>query len=249
MLVATIVCAPTAVPGVYSPLELMSPTLLLPPLMPSTVQLALLPPGTVAVNCCDCDSVNAATVGAMDIEPLATVTVADASALGPPAPVQLSEYAVVLLSAPVLLLPLVPRVPAQPPEAVQLVALVELQESVEEPPLETVVGLALRLAVAAPRIATDTDAIALEPPAPEQTIEKVAPAVRGPAFSLPLAASVPLQPPEAVQLVALVELQESVDEPPFGTEVGLADNDAVGTTLTVVEAALLVPPGPLQVME
>ena len=61
--------------------------------------------------------------------------------------------------------------PLQPPEAVQVVALVEFQVSVEAPPLATVEGLAVRLAVAAPRILTDTEAAALEPPAPEQTIE------------------------------------------------------------------------------
>lgn len=49
-LVATMLCAP-APPAVYKPAELMVPTVLLPLGMPSTVQLAAPPPGTVAVNC------------------------------------------------------------------------------------------------------------------------------------------------------------------------------------------------------
>ena len=55
-----------------------------------------------------------------------------------------------VVSAPVLILPLVDSVPDQPPEAVQLPALVEDQLSMADPPLLTVVGLALRLTVGAP---------------------------------------------------------------------------------------------------
>ena len=45
---------------------------------------------------------------------------------------------------------------------------------------------------------------------------------------LPEVALVPDQPPEAVQLVALVEDQVSVEAPPLTTDVGLALNDTVG---------------------
>ena len=51
------------------------------------------------------------------------------------------------LSAPVLALPLVGSFPDQPPEAVQLLALLDDQLSIADPPLLTVVGLALRLTV------------------------------------------------------------------------------------------------------
>jgi hypothetical protein len=40
---------------------------------------------------------------------------------------------------------------------------------------------------------------------------------------------VPDQPPEAVQLVASVEDQVSVEDPPLATDVGLAASDTVGT--------------------
>jgi hypothetical protein len=56
-------------------------------------------------------------------------------------------------------------------------------------------------------------------------------------------------PPVAVQEVALVELQVSVDIPPLAIDVGLADNVAVGlgAIVTVADMALLVPPVPVQV--
>ena len=78
-------------------------------------------------------------------------------------------------------------------------------------------------------------------------------AVKALVLCVPLAANVPLQPPEAVQDVALVELQVSVEAPPLATLVGFAVNAAVGTGLaaivTVAAAAAPVPPEPIQVSE
>ena len=65
----------------------------------------------------------------------------------PLAPVHVSVKVVVLLSDPVLALPLVGCVPDQPPEAVQLVASLEDQVSVADPPLLTLAGLTLRFNV------------------------------------------------------------------------------------------------------
>ncbi len=58
-------------------------------------------------------------------------------------------------------------------------------------------------------------------------------------------------PPVAVQEIALVELQVSVDDDPLAIVVGLAVNEAVGlgTTVTVADAGVLVPPAPVQVNE
>jgi hypothetical protein len=64
---------------------------------------------------------------------------------------------------------------------------------------------------------------------------------------VPLVASVPLQPPEAVQELALVEFQLNVAAPPLATDVGLTVRVAVGTTLIPALMAGLVPPGPLHV--
>ena len=63
------------------------------------------------------------------------------------APLQVRVKVVVVLSGPVLVLPLIAMLPDQPPEAVQLLALVEDQLSVEAEPLLTVPGLAFRLTV------------------------------------------------------------------------------------------------------
>jgi hypothetical protein len=67
---------------------------------------------------------------------------------------------------------------------------------------------------------------------------------------LPLAGSVPLQPPEAEQAFALVEDQVSVAVPPPATAVGSAVNVTVGGLMaTVAVAGVLLPPGPEHVME
>ena len=77
----------------------------------------------------------------------ATLTVAVAVLLEPPAPLQVSEYDVVAASGPLLWLPLAALLPFQPPDAVHDVASVELHVNVELPPLATFVGAALRDAV------------------------------------------------------------------------------------------------------
>jgi homoserine kinase len=56
-------------------------------------------------------------------------------------------------------------------------------------------------------------------------------------------------PPVAVQVVALVEPQVSVENEPLAIEVGLAVSVAVGlgTMVTAAVAAVLVPPVPVHV--
>jgi hypothetical protein len=79
----------------------------------------------------------------------------------------------------------------------------------------------------------------------------VAVAVRLLRSSVPLVALLPLHPPEAVQDVALVLDQVSVEEPPAKTVVGLAEIATVGgvgpsATVTVTDWTA-EPPVPLQV--
>jgi hypothetical protein len=74
-----------------------------------------------------------------------------------------------------------------------------------------------------------------------QVSENVALWASAPVLRLPLVASVPLQPPEAVQDVALVEDHVSVAEPPAATVVADAMRLAVGNG---VPAAELPPPPP-----
>jgi hypothetical protein len=76
-------------------------------------------------------------------------------------------------------------------------------------------------------------------------------AVSAPVLCVPLAVFVPLQPSEAVQDVALVELQVNMDVPPLAIVVGLAVSVAVGAgaMVTVAVAGVLVPPTPVHVNE
>jgi hypothetical protein len=73
----------------------------------------------------------------------------------------------VAANAPVLAVPLVVRLPLHAPLAVQLVAFVEVQVSVDDAPLATVVGLALRVTTGAGATVTVADWLVL-PPAPVQ---------------------------------------------------------------------------------
>ena len=68
---------------------------------------------------------------------------------------------------------------------------------------------------------------------------------------VPLVAFAPLQPPEAVHDVALVELHVNVEAPPLVTVVGFAVSVTVaaGTIVTVAVATPLAPPVPVQVNE
>ena len=76
--------------------------------------------------------------------------------------------------------------------------------------------------------------------------------INAPLDWLPEVALLPDHAPEAVQEVALVDDQVSVEDAPLATEVGLAVSDTVGggalATVTVVEA-LALPPEPVQLRE
>lgn len=108
------------------------------------------------------------------------------------------------------------------------VALVEVQLSVEDAPLAIVVGLAISVAVGAGLTVTVALAAGLVPPAPLQVSEYVLSAVNAPVFWLPLLARVPDQPPDALQAVALVELQVRSAAPPLLMVGGDAARDTVG---------------------
>jgi len=68
---------------------------------------------------------------------------------------------------------------------------------------------------------------------------------------VPLAVSVPLQPPDAVHESAFVEFHVNVELPPTATATGAAARVTVGMGITVIAtlAVWLVPPGPVQVSE
>jgi hypothetical protein len=185
------------------------------------------------------------TVGAGGAE---TVTVADWDA-EPPAPVQVRVNFVVAVSAGVVCEPAVASEPLQPPEAVQAVALVEDQVNAEVAPLLIVAGFAVRVTAGA-GVVTDTvaDCTAL-PPLPLQVSVYVWLAVSAPVdCEPPVAASAPDHAPEAVQDVALVADQVSVELLPLATVLGFAEKLTVGAGVVTETVAdwVALPPLPVQ---
>jgi hypothetical protein len=130
------------------------------------------------------------------------------------------------------------------------VALVEDQVRVDVPPWATLAGLAAieTLGGVAALTVTVADCDA-EPPAPVQVRVNFVVAVRVGVDCEPAVGSEPLQPPEAVQAVALVDDQVNADAAPLFTVVGFAVRVTAGAgvvTDTVADCAAL-PPLPVQV--
>jgi hypothetical protein len=168
----------------------------------------------------------------------------------PPAPVQTRVNVVALASAAVLSLPAVALAPLQPPDAVHDVAFAEVQVNVLLPPLATLVGDADKETVGVGVDAvTETVLLACAlPPAPLQLSVKLVVVVSAPVLWEPDVALPPLQPPDAVQEVALVEDQVSVLLLPLLMLVGDADSETVGVAALTETVALVcaVPPDPVQ---
>jgi hypothetical protein len=128
--------------------------------------------------------------------------------------------------------------PDHAPEAVQLVASVDDQVSVELAPVAIVCGFTPIVTVGAGAFTvTAADCEAL-PPLPVQLNVKVLVPVSAPVGSLPLVALAPDHAPEAVQPVALVDDQVSVELAPFAMVCGVALIVTVGGgefTVTVAD--------------
>ncbi len=147
--------------------------------------------------------------------------------------------------------------PDQAPDAVHDVAFVEFHVRVAEPPLATVVGLAVSVSVGAAAGAstvTMIDRVAV-PPSPVHDNVKVLVDVRVPVDCEPDVVLSPDQAPEAVHESAFVELHVKVAVPPLGTAVGLAPSSTVGAggggvpDTTTVTDCVAVPPEPEHVRE
>jgi hypothetical protein len=127
--------------------------------------------------------------------------------------------------------------PLQPPDAVQLVAFVEVHVKVDLLPLTTPVGSALSAMVGGGADSTDTVTRRLAlPPVPVQLSVKLVRVVNGPVLCVPLVGSGPVQPCEAVQVVAFVEVQLRIAAVPLATLAGLALRVTVGAGTTVTWA-------------
>jgi len=128
--------------------------------------------------------------------------------------------------------------------------LVEDQVRVDAPPLAMLEGLALNDTEGAGDVETltvaDCDA---EPPAPVQVRVNFVAAVSADVACEPAVALAPLQPPEAAQLVALVDDHVNAEVAPLATVAGFAVRVTAGVgvvTVTLADCAAL-PPLPVQV--
>jgi hypothetical protein len=140
----------------------------------------------------------------------------------------------------VLCVPLTGRAPDQAPEAAHAVVLVDVQESVALPSAPTLLGLALIVTLGTPSTVTVAAWVAL-PPTPVQVRTYLAVESSGPVFLEPLVATDPLQAPEAVQPVLLVEFQASVADWPLATAIRLGDRATVGVAAAGVLVVVVVP--------
>jgi hypothetical protein len=107
--------------------------------------------------------------------------------------------------------------------------LLELQFRLAALPLTTLAGLAVNVTVGTGGITVTVVLSWAVPPAPVQLSVKVVVAARTPVAVVPLVACEPLQPPLALQLLALPELQLSVDDPPLLMLAGLPLSATVGS--------------------
>lgn len=127
--------------------------------------------------------------------------------------------------------------PVQAPEAEHEVAFFVDQASVEAVPELTVLGEALNVTSGGnAETVTMADCVA-EPPAPVQVSSYSVVLESAPVDQVPLVATMPFQPPEAVQAVALAELQLKVDVPPLAIVGGDADSVTVGASVVTTTSA------------
>lgn len=123
------------------------------------------------------------------------------------------------------------------------------QVSVDAAPASIVLGPALSVTIGANAETVMVADWVAEPPLPVQVSSKSVVLWSASVAQVPLVATAPLQPPEAVQAVAFSEFQLNVDVPSVATVVGVAANvtagaGAVTTTSADCEAE---PPGPVHV--
>lgn len=153
------------------------------------------------------------------------------------------------VSAPEDCEPLSALVPGHVPEPEHVVAFCADQVSVVEAPEFTVLGLAVSVIEGAEaETVTMADCVA-EPPVPVHVSSNSVVLGSAPVDQVPLVATAPFQPPDAVQEAAFADCQVRLDTPPLATVDGDAASVIVGagritTTSADCEAD---PPLPVQV--
>jgi hypothetical protein len=169
----------------------------------------------------------------------------------PPTPLQDKLKLLLAVKAFMVCEPDVSLVPDQSPEAVQLEPLL-LQLKVTGLLYGTDEELTERLMLGADGVPTVTltESLILFPPSPLQDRTKLLSTLKELIVSEPDAALVPVQSPEAMQLVASVVFQVSVVEPLISTVPGFAISDRVGKTgptTEIIKASPTKPFIPVQV--
>jgi hypothetical protein len=139
--------------------------------------------------------------------------------------------------------------PDQAPEAEQALALVADHVKVDARPEFTLLGFAVRDTTGA-GLATVTVAVCVaEPLGPVQVSPYSVVFVSAPVDQVPLVATAPLHPPDAVHAPAWTAFQASVELPPLATVVGDAvrviEGGGIASTATCTDLAA-VPPEPVQ---
>jgi len=128
-------------------------------------------------------------------------------------------------------------VPDQAPEAEHEVAFFADQISVEAVPEVTVLGAALKVTSGGnAETVTVADCVA-EPPPPVQVSSNSVVLESASVDQVPLVATAPCQPPDAVQPVALAAFQLKVAAPPLAIVVGDADSVTVGASVVTTTSA------------
>ncbi len=178
----------------------------------------------------------------------ATEITADCVAM-PAGPVQLKVYVVVAASAAVVTEPLSGSVPLQAPDPVHAVALIVVHVTLAVWPAVTELGVALMAMLGAVEATVTVVDWAAVPPGPMQVrINSVVP-LSGAVVCEPLVGTRPLQPPEAVQLLAWSDCQLRMVVSPALSVVACAirlTEGAGSVTMTSADCED-APPGPLQV--
>jgi hypothetical protein len=111
------------------------------------------------------------------------------------------------------------------------------QASVEEVPVVTVLGTALSVTTGGNAATVTVADCVAEPPVPVHVSWYSVVLGSAPVDQVPVVATVPCQPPEAVQAVASAEFQLKVAVPPFAIVVGDADNVTVGAGAVATTSA------------
>ena len=167
---------------------------------------------------------------------MATETVADWVAF-PPGPSQVSVKVEFALSGPVDCEPLGFRLPDHAPEAEHALAFELVQVSVAEAPAATVLGCAWSVTAGVAALTVTVAACVADPPGPVHVSPYSVVLDNLPVDQVPLVATGPLQPPPAVQAVALLAVQVRVEDPMLSIVVGEAVRVIEGAGLVTTTSA------------